>query len=410
MLLRNGPNIDEELILLQTMIISPDAVLAQGLKQALRQFENDLSVCRVLDCYPNPAELVKVLRAHAPSAVFLSFEDPFQAANVAKVLFAEAAGVQVVAVHQNCDPELLRESMRCGIREFLTPPFEQSTISRSLGNVLQKLDGRAVTYAATDQVLAFLPSKAGVGATSLALNISAALAREPASRVVLADLDLNSGALRFLLNLKSERSIMNAAVHAEDMNEQVWPAFVTAFGNLDVLHAGSVNPAARLDSARLPKLIQFLRRNYQAVCFDLSGNLERYSIDVMQEVRSIILVCTPEIPSLHLAREKMAFLHKAGLKDRVLLVLNRVTRQAAFNKGQVEDLLEVPVFATFSNDYAAFNQAASQGKALDLESHIGKECLAFANKLLKKAAPPKGRHKFLQSFWVHSPETESYPT
>jgi len=76
----------------------------------------------------------------------------------------------------------------------------------------------------------------------------------------------------------------------------------------------------------------------------------------------------------------------------------------------VEDLLDVPVFATFSNDYLAFNQAASQGKALDLESQIGKECVAFADKLLKKATPPKGRHKFLQSFWVHSPETESYPT
>jgi len=385
---------------LRIMIISPDVTVAKSLEYALAQFDSDLTVCRVLDHYPESGELVKILRAHAPSAVFLGFQNPNRAVAVAKEMHAEAAGLQILGVHDTCDPELLRESMHSGIREFLTPPFERATISRSLGNVLQNLDIRPVTYAVTDQVLAFLPAKAGAGATSLALNIAAAFARRDNARVFLGDLDLNSGVLRFLLNVKNEHSIVDAVLQAADVDELTWPGFVTSLGNLDVLHAGHVNPAARLESDLVVKLIQFVSRNYQAVCLDLSGNLERYSIAAMQETRHVVLVCTPEIPSLHLAREKMTFLKKAGLDKRVLVVLNRMARQPTFSKTQVEDLLETPVFATFSNDYAAIHQASQRGKPLDPQSLIGQECLAFTEKLLNKPPVRARSHKFLQHFWM----------
>ena len=58
---------------------------------------------------------------------------------------------------------------------------------------------------------------------------------------------------------------------------------VTKIGNLDVLHAGPINPSLRIEPAQIRHLIQFMRRNYQALCFDLSGNLERYSLEIMQE-------------------------------------------------------------------------------------------------------------------------------
>ncbi len=49
----------------------------------------------------------------------------------------------------------------------------------------------------------------------------------------------------------------------------------------------------------------------------MSGNLERYSLEIMHESKRIFLVCTPEIPSLHLAREKYLYLKQLDLGDRV---------------------------------------------------------------------------------------------
>jgi Flp pilus assembly CpaE family ATPase len=136
----------------------------------------------------------------------------------------------------------------------------------------------------------------------------------------------------------------------------------------------------------------------------------------MRQAR-VILVCTPEIPALHLAREKMTFLNKLGLGEQVLVVLNRVTRHPLFSKDHVEDVLDAPVVATFSNDYAAFSDAGSRGTTLDFQSPIGRECIAFVDKLRQKAAPSaRGRHpKFLRHFTLAKggtevPEIESHLT
>ncbi len=84
---------------------------------------------------------------------------------------------------------------------------------------------------------------------------------------------------------------------------------VTTIQNLDVLHAGQINPSLRIDPTQIRNLVQFMRRNYSAMCFDLSGNLERYlDRDHAGIEARVILVCTPEIPSLQLAREKLQFL------------------------------------------------------------------------------------------------------
>ncbi len=68
-----------------------------------------------------------------------------------------------------------------------------------------------------------------------------------------------------------------------------------------------------------------------------------------------MLVCTPEVASLHLAKEKLAFLKSVDLHGRVSVLLNRVHRKAVLGAEKVQDLLGVPVFRSFSNDYLVWS-------------------------------------------------------
>jgi Flp pilus assembly CpaE family ATPase len=182
---------------------------------------------------------------------------------------------------------------------------------------------------------------------------------------------------------------------------------------MDILHAGRVNPNIRVEPALFHSLIQFMRRNYQALAFDMSGNLERYSIEVMQESRQIFLVCTPEIPSLHLAREKLGFLKTIGLDSKISLLLNRVPKKSPFTVPQVEELVGSKVAASFCNDYFAVSRATTAGQVLDPESTIGRECTAFAAGLAdrRSSAPTeKKTKKFLELFNVGSPQLASRPS
>ncbi len=387
--------------MLRSIIICPDAELSSRLEAALNA-TGEVVVGRVLNRYPNAIDLVRTLRAHAPEAVFLSFEILDKAQEVVKFLEAEAEGIQIVAIHHQIEAQLLRETMRVGVREFLVDPFELDAVVESLSTIKSLIERKPPAMESTSQIFAFLPSKAGVGTSTIALNVSAAMARRPNMHVLLSDFDLNSGMMRFMLKLQNEYSVIDAVEHSLRVDEHLWPQLVTSIQTLDVLHAGRCNPNFRIEAVQVRALIDFMRRNYQAVCFDLSGNLERYSLEIMQDCKRILMVCTPEIPSLHLAREKMHFLRNFDLDTRVSVVLNRCAKKAVLSKDQVQELLGVPVVQTFPNDYHGVNKAVTSGSVVDVTSDLGKSFTQFAADLLERKVMGTGnaKKKFLEFFSV----------
>lgn len=386
-------------ITLRGIIISPDHELGRKLTAAL-EATGQVEVDRTLDHYPTAIELVRTLRALAAEVVFINFESLAQGLEMVRILEADGGQRQIVGFQNHIDTAVLRETMRAGVREFLTEPFEPRSVLESVESVETLLRQRPAVNESTNQIFSFLPSKAGVGASTIAVNVSGALARRPNTRVLLSDFDLSSGMLRFMLKLTNEYSVPDAISRVADIDENLWPQLVTPVSGMDVLHAGRINPSYRIEPAQVAKLLAFMRRTYQVLCFDLSGNLEKYSIELMQESKRILLVCTGEIPSLHLAREKLAFLRDMGLSGRVSVVLNRVRKNPMFSQEQVEELLGQPVARAFANDYLAVNHAVEEGKLLDPNTELGKSFADFAAKLMDQpdVKPAPGKRRFLDFF------------
>jgi pilus assembly protein CpaE len=383
----------------RSIIISPDGELGQRLTLVL-EATGEVEVARTLDHYPTALELVRSLRALATEIVFVSFESLEKGLEIVKILEAEGSQVQTVGFAGALDAAVLRESMRAGVREFLTEPFELSMVLETLASVKTLLDRQPAAYESTNQIFSFLPSKAGVGTSTIAVNVSGALARRGNTRVLLSDFDLSSGMLRFMLKLNNEFAVSNAIERAADIDENLWPQLVTAIHGMDVLHAGPLQPNHRIEPSQISHLVAFMRRMYQVLCFDLSGNMEKYSLELMRESKRILLVCTAEIPSLHLAREKLTFLKELGLSARVSVVLNRMEKHPLFSKAQVEDLLGLPVGRVFSNDYRTVNRAVEAGKLMNPETELGKSFTEFAAQLMDQpdVKPELAKLRFLEYF------------
>jgi pilus assembly protein CpaE len=129
-------------------------------------------------------------------------------------------------------------------------------------------------------------------------------------------------------------------------------------------------------------VVSFARRFYRSICIDMSGNMEKYSIEIMQESKRIFVVCTPEIPALHLARKKVQLLQNMDLGDRVSVLLNRSQKNALIGANQIQQLLGVPVFQEFPNDYRGVHQALTMGKEVEPSSELGKQFRKLANSVI----------------------------
>ena len=391
--------------MLRSVIICPDADLNERLEKLLGEI--DVHVTRTLDRYPPSLELLRVVRAHAPQVVFVSTESIQKTLEISRELEKNTPGVQLFALSRSLDPQVLLELMRAGIREFASLPFDRQALVDALVRIRDAADQRPPSVQATNQVFSFLPSKAGVGTSTIALNTAVAISRLPNVSTLLSDFDLNSGMMRFMLKLESSFCVTDAAEHALEMDESMWPSMVTKVDRLDVLHAGKLNPDFRIEPTHIRHLMEFMRRNYDALCFDMSGNLEKYSLEIMHESKKIFLVATPEIPSLHLAREKVAYLKQLDLSDRICLLLNRSQKRPLITPAEIQELVGVPVFMTFPNDYQGVQRALAAGRYLDPSSDLGKKFTSLAQTMFEQkvaAVPLESKKRFLEFFSVsHQP-------
>jgi len=392
--------------MLRALVISPDKQLADSLSQVLGQL-GSVAVVRQMDVYPSADELGRVVRAVAPEVAFLSVDLMPNVIATVKELESLAPGIQYIAISRDCDPQVLLDAMRIGIREFVSAPFQANSVHEAVSRVQDQLGRKPLKIKTTNDIYSFLPAKAGCGASTLALNVSVALSKAPDTNVILSDFDMNSGMMRFMLKLTNEFSVSDACEHSMNMDESLWPQLVTKLGALDVLHAGKLNPNLRIEGTQIRHLIDFLRRNYRAMVFDLSGNLERYSFEIMHESKKIFLVCTPEIPSLHLAREKFVFLRSLDLQDRVSVLVNRCQKRQVISNEQIEQILGLPVHMVFPNDYQTVHKALTLGRWIDFGTELGKNVHRFANGLVEPkfrsgttGQHPEAKRRFLDFFSV----------
>jgi Flp pilus assembly CpaE family ATPase len=115
---------------------------------------------------------------------------------------------------------------------------------------------------------------------------------------------------------------------------------------------------------------------------------------------AIYLPCTPEVVSLRLTREKIAFLRQHDLEDRIHILLNRVSAKSGIDATHVWNVLGRDVYMEIPNDYAAVSRAELQSGPIESMKPLFQSLAARA--LGEKASTPRkqleGLGKMLHSF------------
>ena len=373
--------------MLRAITICPDPEVAAQFGETIADI-GWILMSRTLNHYPNEITLGRLVRATCPELVFLSVESMDRAFEVAATLEEASPGIQVVALSRSRDPQLLEQLIRSDIREFLLFPVCHKKLLEAANRANDVLAKRPLAIRSTDMLFSFLPSRAGVGTSTVALNTSVALSRHPDTNVLLADLDLNSGVIQFLLKINHRHSVIDAAQRSSQLDENIWPELVYSVGNLDVLCAGDFNPGVRIQVSQLHEMLDFARRHYRVISVDLSGNMEQYSLEVMRESKQIFLVCSPELSSVHLARKKFHYLRNQDLADRVCLLLNRAESDSMVSAAEIEEIVGLPVFCAFPNDHRGVLNAVFDGKPVDRSSALGQQFDSMAHSLVEGTPKP----------------------
>ena len=354
-----------------------------------------LHISRTLDEYPAPQDLRRVVRAWAPEIVFLNIENLHMAELIARQLEAEFPAIQRVALHPSQDVTVLRRVLQLHMTQLLSSPFESTEVGQVLDQLERDLEVRPVVLDSTDRFFAFMPAKAGVGASTLAANTTWAFSQMDNPSVLLADFDMASGVTEFMFNTSHDRNLADATAHGRQLDDDAWRSLMKTVGNTDLLLSGAPRVGEGIPRVQIAQLIEFARRNYNVVSADLPDTFDETTLAVLREANKIMLVTTPELPALRLAHLKILLLRKLDLFDKVSLLVNRVSNRIELSLPEIEKTVGLPVLMSFPCDYDDVTEAIRAGRpAPTLATSVQK----FAGMLLDRQVESEKPRRFIERF------------
>ncbi len=125
---------------------------------------------------------------------------------------------------------------------------------------------------------------------------------------------------------------------------------------------------------------------YGYVVIDAGNSLNENAVTLMDSAFRVLHVVTPELASLHNAREFLEIGQSLNFPDdKVLMVLNRSDMKDGIKEKQIQDALPVKLFAKIPEDYRGAMQSINQGIPLfakSPKSRVGKSITDIGNKLI----------------------------
>ncbi|WP_407318720.1 hypothetical protein UQW22_18625 [Isoptericola halotolerans] len=279
------------------------------------------------------------------------------------------------------DPEDLSRAMAAamevGARSVLT---RHAGLEEVLGRLEAVAAWSATTRAAIaaerhggrgGQVVAVAGAKGGVGASVLALLL-ARVGRT--GDTTLVDLDLGAGDLSAFTGVRTRRSVVDlAAVEGEVTGRMLRETTYEVPGGLRLLPAPDTGERGEeMTSATARSVVSALRWECDLAVLDVGSHLDDPRATALEFADRVLLVTTPDLPSLRAARRTLAQWERLAVRrpSAVELVLNRRTSRDEVTPALVERIVERPVAFTVPDGGRAFSEAVNTATLLEAPTPV----------------------------------------
>lgn len=256
-----------------------------------------------------------------------------------------------------------------GADDYLVKPVNPTELELRVKALLARAQaGPAVQHQPEAKVISVFSLRGGAGTTSMAVNLSVALARLWDIQVPLLDLALKNGHCALMLNLKPKYTLAYLAEWEEDVLE------AEAIENLLLKHETGVKllpapispiEAETVTPAMLDKVWPYLRASYSYLVVDAGSQLNDPTLTALDRSQAIILMLTPELASLKAAVDALSVFDQLGYEpDRILPVINWTFPQHGLPQKNIATALGRQIAAVIPYDRVAFVQAINSGRPL----------------------------------------------
>lgn len=289
---------------------------------------------------------------------------------------------RVVVVGSVADGRRVVQAMRCGVQDFVDEESLETDLSAALSRLKQELDDRPPVEM-DGKIVACVPASGGCGASTIAVNLATALARQH-KQAALIDMRLEAGDLAPLLDMKPlhtladlcdnwpqlDQGLLNRcmAKHSSGVNLLAAPKQFREIGNL--------TPDAIRDTFLLA------RSSFPYVVADLGHPSQILQAEAVRLADVVLLVFRLDFTSLCNAHRILDYMTELGVeRDRIQLIANRCGQPREIPTDRAAQVLGVPSLFYIPEDLKTVNIANNNGTPVLLDaptSRISKSLFSLA--------------------------------
>jgi pilus assembly protein CpaE len=198
----------------------------------------------------------------------------------------------VLLCSHKMDPEFLLKAMRVGVREVVPLPLNQEELEAAFNRVRASRRRLSEVTGAGGRILTITGNKGGVGATTIAVNLSVALARSQVGRVLLVDLGRPYPDVGNFLDRESMHTLFDLIQNQANLDQSFMEKTIHPYEkNLALIHGISdFNDQDNLDLEGLRRVFTILKAHYRWIVVDLSHWLDELFLQVIQDSDLVLML------------------------------------------------------------------------------------------------------------------------
>ena len=249
-------------------------------------------------------------------------------------------------------------------------------------------------------MIAIAGAKGGVGCSTVALHVALAAARHDSERpVCLAELDLQTGDLRSLLDLQSHRSIADLASVAEGevtVRSLDDTLYVHSTGLRVLLAPERGEDGEDISASAARQILGALKFQYDIVICDVGSVMTEAGAVAVEMASTVLIVTTPDVPAIRAANRLLRLWERLQIDTPARILLNRTSREHEIQPDFARRVLQAPVLdATLPSGFRDLEEALNTGHPERLEQGAINRALAEVAVAIE-AVPAEGRRRRLR--------------
>ena len=328
---------------------------------------------------PDQLEAVLAERRDVTVAILDGETDFDESLEYYSVLHDQEEAIATLMVVSQRTLERLNTSSAGADDEYLTRPYSAEsmrwrieamcirshTIDDGSGPVLgaDALDPDLWGQRAT--VISIFNPKGGVGKTTIAMNLAAALQIRKGKQVLLVDADTVTGHVAVSLGLEQIQTVVDS--WSDLMEGETPPSFVDLASHhmsgmrIVALTATPLHTDA-LEPERVADAITSIRGGFDYVVVDLHPSYSALNRAIFDRSDKILVPVTPDVPALRAAVQLRDIASELRIRDRLAMVVNRAN--SGVSVADMERTVGMPSMAQIRSGGLLFVHAANAGRTV----------------------------------------------